>query len=66
MGLMDRLLRLFGPPAPAPEPVFEPAKLEGVDRRLKERRVAPPGIKVLIIDDSTTIVALLRRMMRQN
>ena len=66
MGLMDRLLRMFGTPAPAPEPVFEQAQADGVERRLKERRVAPAGIKVLIIDDSTTIVALLRRMMRQN
>lgn len=33
---------------------------------MKERRNAAPGTRVLIIDDSATIVALLRRMMRQN
>ncbi len=65
MGLMDRLIRLFGQPAPVAEPVFQP-QTEGNDRRQKERRTAPAGVKVLIIDDSSTIVALLRRMMRQN
>jgi twitching motility two-component system response regulator PilH len=48
------------------EVVVEPPYAEGVERRMKERKPSAPGIKVLIIDDSTTIVALLRRMMRQN
>lgn len=52
-------------PAPEPEIVFEP-EVESTDRRVKERRNAAPGTRVLIIDDSATIVALLRRMMRQN
>ena len=52
-------------PAPAPEKVFEP-EVESTDRRIKGRRNAAPGTRVLIIDDSATIVALLRRMMRQN
>jgi twitching motility two-component system response regulator PilH len=64
MGLMQRLMRLFGP-APVMDAELQPQS-EGVDRRLKERRVPPAGITVLIIDDSSTIVALLRRMMRQN
>jgi DNA-binding response OmpR family regulator len=52
-------------PAPEPEIVFEP-EVESTDRRVKERRNAASGTRVLIIDDSATIVALLRRMMRQN
>jgi twitching motility two-component system response regulator PilH len=69
MGFMQRLMRLFGQPAPvAGEEVIvpEPPFTEGIERRMKERKPSAPGIKVLIIDDSTTIVALLRRMMRQN
>jgi twitching motility two-component system response regulator PilH len=40
--------------------------VESTDRRIKDRRNAASGTRVLIIDDSATIVALLRRMMRQN
>jgi len=36
------------------------------ERRVKSRVNARPGTSVLIIDDSATIVALLRRMMKQN
>ena len=64
MGIMQKLMRLFGnAPAQQVEPE-EPA--DGVERRQKDRKTAVDGMKVLIIDDSTTIVALLRRMMRQN
>jgi twitching motility two-component system response regulator PilH len=66
---MQRLMRLFGQPTPVggdDVAVAEPPYTEGIERRQKERRPTAPGIKVLIIDDSTTIVALLRRMMRQN
>ena len=66
MGILQRLMRLFGQPAPVAGEDVVDAPPEGVERRLKERRPTAPGIKVLIIDDSTTIVALLRRMMRQN
>ena len=69
MGILQRLMRLFGQPAPVAGEetlVAEPPFTEGMERRMKERKPAAPGIKVLIIDDSTTIVALLRRMMRQN
>jgi len=64
MGIMERLMRLFGT-APARDALPE-APAEGNERRQKERRAAIDGMKVLIIDDSPTIVALLRRMMRQN
>jgi twitching motility two-component system response regulator PilH len=36
------------------------------ERRLRERRQARAGLRILVIDDSATIVALLRRMLRQN
>lgn len=47
--------RLFTPGAPADD-----------DRREKKRVNAREGTRVLIIDDSATIVALLRKMLRQN
>ena len=49
-----------------PAPVFVPDPADPPERREKERRGAAPGTRVLIIDDSSTIVALLRRMLRQN
>ncbi|MEO8161981.1 MAG: response regulator [Arenimonas sp.] len=64
MGLMQRLMRLFGP-APTVDAELQPQS-DGVERRVKERKPASAGVTVLIIDDSSTIVALLRRMMRQN
>ncbi len=38
----------------------------GPERRVKERLNARPGTRMLVIDDSATIVALLSRMLRQN
>ncbi len=38
----------------------------GNDRREKDRRNARPGTRILVIDDSPTIVALLKRMLQQN
>jgi len=64
MDLLQRLKGLFRS-APPPVKTFEPL-VESSDRRAKPRRNAAPGSKILIIDDSSTIVALLRRMMRQN
>lgn len=61
--LVTRLRNWF---RPTPAPTFVPDPAEPVERREKERRGAAPGTKVLIIDDSATIVALLRRMLRQN
>lgn len=63
-GLLQRIKEWFRP-APVVVPSFEPT-VEGSDRREKERRNALPGTRVLIIDDSATIVALIRRMLRQN
>lgn len=38
----------------------------GPERRQRERVGARPGIRALIVDDSPTIVAVLRRMLQQN
>ena len=68
------------PAAPTPEqPVVEaaaPAAMveaaavdtshDGPERRERVRRNARAGTRVLVIDDSPTIVALLKRMLQQN
>ncbi len=36
------------------------------ERRERERRGARPGTRILVVDDSPTIVALLKRMLQQN
>ncbi len=46
-----------------PEPVEEPTPS---DRRRKPRKVVPPGMTILIVDDSKTVVAVLRKMLREN
>nr|WP_240126285.1 response regulator [Thermomonas alba] len=38
----------------------------GPERRERDRRNARPGTRILVIDDSPTIVALLKRMLQQN
>ena len=38
----------------------------GPERREKPRSNVRPGTRVLIVDDSTTIVAVLRKMLQQN
>jgi twitching motility two-component system response regulator PilH len=62
MGFFDFLLKPFRRPA-APAPVEE---LPPADRRRKRRKVVPPGMTVLIVDDSKTVVAVLRKMLREN
>ncbi|MBP8081497.1 MAG: response regulator [Arenimonas sp.] len=66
MEFLKRIKSLFRstPPAPELQP-FEPL-VESSNRRGKERPSARAGTRVLLIDDSATIVALLRRMLRQN
>ncbi len=39
---------------------------DGPERREKPRSNVRPGTRVLIVDDSTTIVAVLRKMLQQN
>jgi twitching motility two-component system response regulator PilH len=76
MSLIGRLKGLFGgtaAPAATPAASASPAEasesaLAGgqAERRVRERRNARAGLRILVIDDSATIVALLRRMLRQN
>lgn len=63
---MDLIARVKGWWKPAPTPVFVADAAGAPERRTRERCNAAPGTRVLIIDDSATIVALLRRMLRQN
>ena len=78
MGLLDSIKQWLGrAPARTPE-TAAPVSVEdlaaspevgpdGIDRRSKKPRInAKPGTRVLVIDDSPTIVALLRRMLMQN
>jgi CheY-like chemotaxis protein len=58
---------IFDPAEPANAPFFD--RDSGAypnDRRLKQRRNARAQTRVLLIDDSPTIVALLRKLLRQN
>ncbi len=61
--------------SPATEPPAQPQANAGDDeaahggvleRRERERRNARPGTRILVVDDSPTIVALLKRMLVQN
>lgn len=56
----DALVETVLAPVPADESYVGP------ERRDKPRMNVRPGTRVLIIDDSTTIVAVLRKMLQQN
>jgi CheY-like chemotaxis protein len=76
--IYDKIKRLFGwgPKAEPARPVAAPAAPAGAgvagtdpstpERRSKPRVNARSGTRMLVIDDSATIVALLSRMLRQN
>ena len=78
MSLLDRLKQLFAearaaggdgatPPAPAAAPsASAPASPSLLDRRKQSRVNAQGGTRILVIDDSPTIVTLLKRMLQQN
>jgi CheY-like chemotaxis protein len=82
MSLLDRLKQLFADARQAQTPAAASAKAPELttanntsakteassilERRLKKRINASQGTRVLIIDDSTTILAMLGRMLRQN
>lgn len=53
-------------PTVIPEPPEQAAPPGGKERRERDRISPPRGTRVLIVDDSPTIVALLRRMLVQN
>lgn len=79
MNIFDRfrgLLTKTAAPAPAkpatsakftrPLPVPDDPLLTPVDRRKRKRKDARKGIKAVIIDDSATVVAVLRRILRSS
>jgi twitching motility two-component system response regulator PilH len=73
LDIYERIKRLFGwgpkPAAPATPATFEGSvepTAHGQERRERPRQNARPGTRMLVIDDSATIVALLARMLRQN
>ena len=59
----DTPLPAAAPATPAPAAELGP---KGTERRGKPRLNARPGTRMLVVDDSPTIVALLGRMLRQN
>lgn len=63
MGILDQLKALFGRPARPPEPLAKVVPMP-VERRQRPRVDPPPGTCVLIIDDSKTVVAVLRKFLR--
>lgn len=63
MGILEQLKALFRQPTPAPETVVV-ASQAPAERRRKERVDAREGTSVLIIDDSKTIVTVLKRFLR--
>ncbi|MGH8029465.1 MAG: response regulator [Arenimonas sp.] len=78
MSLLDRLKQLFAearaatpqdPAAPAAPVAPKPPAPETpslLDRRKQSRVNAQGGTRILVIDDSPTIVTLLKRMLQQN
>jgi twitching motility two-component system response regulator PilH len=67
MALFDFFKRLFGGGAPAPTSAAPSEKARiGRERRDSERVNAREGTRVLVIDDSTTVLAVLRRYLEQN
>src|SRR5690554_6684509 len=68
MGTLERLKALWartpgmtteGPASPGAVPVLR-------ERRRQPRPPAQNGLRALVVDDSATIVAVLRKMLRQN
>lgn len=67
MGIIGRLNKLLGKAEPIPTGPVEhqkQASVARIDRRRHDRVEARSGTKVLIIDDSPTIIAALRKFLR--
>jgi twitching motility two-component system response regulator PilH len=65
LSTLDRLKRLFAANKQQPEPL-PPVPADPVDRRVRTRLGVMPGSRALVVDDSATIVAMLKRMLVQN
>lgn len=63
MGLLDKLRALLHKAPPAALQPVEPEKIRQPERRRRPRLDARKGTRALIIDDSPTIVAVLRKML---
>jgi len=67
MGILDRLRATFGAETPVlssgPTTIIPPAAIP-LERRSRHRINARRGTKVLMIDDSRTVLAALRKMMQ--
>ena len=67
MSRLEFFRRMLRTPQPAPAPAAEPAEpVAPPERRAGPRVNAREGLRVLVIDDSTTIIAVLGKMLRQN
>ncbi|MDP2880463.1 MAG: response regulator [Azonexus sp.] len=70
MGILEQFRSLFRreppsiAPAPAPEPAIASRAPQINERRGKERINAREGTRVLIIDDSKTIITVLKKFLR--
>ena len=67
MGILEQLKALFGrhtPAPPAPSVLPELAEPAAAERRTRQRVNAREGTRVLIIDDSKTIVTVLKKFLR--
>lgn len=65
LSTLDRLKRLFAANRQHPEPL-PPVPPDPVDRRVRTRLGVKPGSTALVVDDSPTIVVMLKRMLVQN
>ncbi len=63
MGTLDRIKRFLGR---SPPEVVETDSYVGPERRSGARQISREGVKVLVVDDSRTIVAVLRKMLLEN
>ena len=72
MGLADRLKQLFADTRPQADRIASARasaateSAAAVERRKQPRVNAPDGTKVLVVDDSPTIVTMISRMLEQN
>ncbi len=63
MGIFNKFFSIFTKSGQQPEPLAAPVASLPVERRNRDRMNALPGTRVLIIDDSRTIVTALRKML---